>query len=168
MVSGRGRIDKLPYLGGGVPVWNTSTRVALVAAALAVGAPGSFAASPAAAASGVITMRSTEILKPQDVRDGGVSGTGRFTISGAITDKGTVTDYRKVKGNTALFRRVTVGKKGTITFLTTIQLGTASPAPWTIISGTKAYKGLHGKGTQIVDNHAPTPATFVLKGTVSK
>ena len=80
---------------------NISARVVFVAAALAVGAPSSFAAAAVAAASGVITVRSTAIDKTQDVTNGGVEGTGHFTISGAITDKGTQTDYRTVKGNTA-------------------------------------------------------------------
>ena len=34
--------------------------------------------------------------------------------------------------------------------------------------GTKAYKGLRGKGKQVVDNFSSTPATFVLKGNVSR
>jgi len=149
-------------------VWNRTILPALVATALAFAALGSFAASSQTAASGKITVRSTETLKSQDVTNGGIAGTGHFTISGAISDKGKVTDYRTLKGTTAKIRRVTVGKKGTITFLITIHLGSASPAPWTITSGTKSYKGLHGKGTQVVDNFSSTPATFVLKGTASQ
>jgi hypothetical protein len=150
-------------------MWNRAILPALAATALAVVAPGSFAASSQSAARGQITVRSTETLKSYEVTNGGVAGTGHFTISGAINDKGTVTDYSRVKGSTALIRRVTVGKKGTITFLITLHRGgSASPAPWTITSGTKAYKGLHGKGTQVVNNFRSTPATFALKGTVSQ
>lgn len=142
------------------------TSLALAAAALAVSASGSLAASEQTASSGKITVHSTEVLKAEDVTDGGVAGTGRFTISGAIGDKGTVTDYRTVKGARAIIiRRVAAGKKGTITFAITINL-TAGSAPWTIASGTRAYKGLRGKGTEVVDNYEAHPATFVLKGTV--
>jgi hypothetical protein len=49
----------------------------------------------------------------------------------------------------------------------TIYLNTGSE-PWKIVSGTKAYKGLHGKGTEVVDTWYTTPATFVMKVTVSQ
>lgn len=102
------------------------------------------------------------------VTDGSVGGTGHFTVAGAINDKGTFVGYRSVKGQIAKIRTVTVGKKGTITYVTTIHLGTESPAPWTIISGTKSYAGLHGKGRLTVDNYQSNPYTFVMKGTVSR
>ena len=95
---------------------------------------------------------------------GGVAATGRFTISGAITDKGRVTDYRTPKGNKVLIRRVVVGKDGTITFLITLYSGVQR---WTITSATKSYKGLRGSGAQTMDNTGSTPATFTLAGTVS-
>ena len=38
----------------------------------------------------------------------------------------------------------------------------------TIISGTKSYAGLHGKGRVTVDNYESNPYTFVMKGTVSR
>jgi hypothetical protein len=101
------------------------------------------------------------------VTDGGVAGTGHFTATGAITDKGTYTHYRSVKGQIAKVRSVTVGTKGTITFVITIDLSTGSSA-WTITSGTKSYVGLHGKGTLTVDNYESNPYTFVMKGTVSR
>jgi hypothetical protein len=37
-----------------------------------------------------------------------------------------------------------------------------------ITSGTKTYAKLHGQGYQVVDNYTGSPATFVLKGTVSQ
>ena len=107
-------------------------------------------------------------MKDSDVTNGGVSGTGHFTISGAIADAGAVTDYRTVKGNNVLIRRAAVGKKGTITFLITLQVSASTPGKWTITSATRIYKGLHGNGTQVVDNYTSTPATFVLAGTVSQ
>lgn len=114
--------------------------------------------------SGKITVQSTETLSAPDVTNGGAAATGNFTISGAITDKGRVTDYRTPKGNKV--RRVVVGKDGTITFLITLYSG-VEPGRWTITSATKGYKGLHGSGAQTVDNTGSTPATFTLAGTVS-
>ena len=102
------------------------------------------------------------------VTDGSVAGTGHVTFTGAINDKATFTGYRSVKGQIAKVRMVAVGKKGTITFVTTIHLNTESPAPWTITSGTKSYAGLHGKGRLTVDNFESNPYTFVMKGTVSR
>jgi hypothetical protein len=144
-----------------------TTLTALVTMALATATPCSFAALSGSAVSGGITVRSTETLKGGQVTNGGVSGTGRFTISGVITDTGNVTDYRTVKGSTARIRRVTVGAKGTITFLIVCRPA-AVACTWTITSGTKAYKGFQGKGTQVVDKYYATPAIFVLKGTVSR
>lgn len=102
------------------------------------------------------------------VTNGGVASTGHFTVTGAINDKGTYTGYRSVGGQIAKVRDVLIGKKGTITIVITIHLGTESPAPWTITSGTKSYFGLHGKGRQIVDNYESNPYSFVMKGTVSR
>jgi hypothetical protein len=89
------------------PGWRPAPlRVASAAAALGVltascGGSSQNSASTAGPepASGRITVRSTETLKSQDVTDGGVAGTGHFTISGAISDAGAVTDYRTLKGN---------------------------------------------------------------------
>jgi len=149
-----------------------TTLLALLAIALGVAVPVSFAQPPPrqqrSGPSGHITVRATETLSGSDVTDGGVAGRGRFRISGAITDKGKVTDHRTVKGSTATLRRVTVGARGTITFRITIHLGGSSPETWTITSATRAYKGLHGHGRETVDNFDDTPATFVLQGTVAR
>ena len=79
--------------------------------------------------------------------DGGVAGTGHFTASGAIADKGSVTGYRTVKGAFITLRFVSVGTKGTITFVVKIDTNVGT-SRWTIASGTKAYRGLHGKGIE--------------------
>ena len=92
--------------------------VALVAAGLASScgsSQSSTSSSPPKPGGGKITVQSTETLSAQDVTNGGVAGTGHFTISGAIADAGPETDYRTVKGTKVLIRRVVVGKKGTIT-----------------------------------------------------
>ena len=101
------------------------------------------------------------------VTDGGVSGTGHFTATGAVDDTGTYVHYRSVKDQTATVRTVNTGRKGTITIVITIDLATGSSA-WTITSGTKNYVGLHGKGTLTVDNFERDPYTFVMRGTVSR
>ncbi len=89
---------------------------------------------------------------------------------GAIADAGAVTDYRIVKGNKVLIRRVVVGKNGMITFLVTLNVSAPSTAlgRWTITSATKSYEGLHGSGKQTVDNFESSPATFALAGTVTQ
>ena len=122
--------------------------------------------SPAVPSSEV-TLAGTGNGAVNPVSDGGVAGTGHFTATGAINDKGTYTHYRSVKGQIAKVRGVNVGTKGTITFVITIDLSTGSSA-WTITSGTKSYAGLRGKGTLTVDNYASNPYTFVMKGTVSR
>jgi hypothetical protein len=122
-------------------------------------------ASPAAG--GTLTVRCSETLKSEDVTNGGVAGTGRCTLTGAISDRGAATDYRKVAGSTARIRRVVRGTKGTIVFLLTIDLSTGSE-PWTIASGSKVYAGLRGSGREVVDRFDASPAVFVMKGTVTR
>lgn len=123
---------------------NRTIVLALVATALTLTVPASFAAPSQSKAGGKVTV----IIAGQhrDVTNGGVAGRGHFTARGAITDKGTVVTYRTVKGSRITLRFVAVGKKGTITFVTKIDT-TAGRARWTITSGTKAYKGLHGQGS---------------------
>jgi hypothetical protein len=92
--------------------------------------------------------------------DGGIAGEGTFRASGAITDKGTVTAYRGVKPGLILLRFVTKGKKGAISYLVNIDT-TRRPviSRWKIESGTKAYKGLQGKGTE-TENATYTVSTL--------
>lgn len=142
------------------------TAASLAAAVLAIALSGSAAAS-SSTASGAVTVRCTETLGAGDVTNGGVSGTGRCTMRGAVSDEGTATDYRRQVANTALVRRVVAGRKGTIAFLIRIDLGAGSEPTWSVKSGTGAYRGLHGKGREVVDNFSSMPATFVMKGTVS-
>jgi len=115
-----------------------------------------------------MTVQCTENPTGQDPTDGGVWGHGRCTITGVVHDSGPATDYRTQNGTTALIRRVVSGAKGTITFVITINLTGGGGEPWKITSGTKTYTKLHGRGYEVVDNYAGTPATFVLKGTVSQ
>jgi len=112
------------------------------------------------------TMTAAQGLSPTGVTDGGVAGAGRCTITGALHDSGPATDYRTQNGETAIVRRVVTGAKGTITFMIRIDM-VSGREPWTITSGTKTYAKLHGRGNEVVDNYDGSPATFVLKGTVS-
>jgi hypothetical protein len=125
--------------------------------------------APAARSGGKsnLTVQCSENLTGQNVTNGGVSGTGRCTITGVVHDSGPATDYRTQNGETALIRRVVTGARGTITFMITIHLSSGGGEPWKITSGTKTYTKLHGRGDQVVDNYAGSPATFVLKGIVS-
>jgi hypothetical protein len=109
-----------------------------------------------------VSVRIAGANNGQDVGNGGVAGTGRFTASGAISDKGTVTTYRTKKAALIILRFVTVGKKGKITFVVKIDTNVGT-SRWTIASGTRAYKGLHGKGTER-ENAQYTVST--LTGTV--
>ena len=100
-----------------------------------------------------------------DVSDGSLAGKGTFRATGAITDSGSVLAYRTVSPDETLItlRFVAKGKKGTITYVVKVDTNT-STSRWTIVSGTKAYKGLHGKGTES-ENVGFTVST--LRGTVS-
>ena len=105
-------------------------------------------AAPSHAQAGKVTVRISGTNDNGDnVTNGGIAGTGQFTASGAIVDKGKCVAYRTLKGDHITLRFVSTGKKGTLTFVVRINtiLGISR---WTIVSGTKAYKGLHGKGVE--------------------
>jgi hypothetical protein len=104
--------------------------------------------------------------KVPPVTDGSLQGTGDFTASGAISEKGKAVAYRTMNGPLITLRFVTADKKGTITFVVKIQTNLVPvTARWTITSGTKAYKGLHGGGIES-DNTDFSVST--LRGTVSR
>lgn len=127
--------------------------------------------SPAAAARSSVSGGKVKVViagtnDRNDVRDGTLAGKGTFKASGAITDQGVALGYRRVNADGTLItlRFVTKGKKGTITYLVKINTMTGT-SRWTISSGTKAYAGLHGKGTES-ENASYTVST--LRGTVSR
>ena len=117
---------------------------------------------------GNVKVRITYSNNGQDVTNGGVAGRGHFTASGAITDTGAATIYRTQKGSLPALRItlrfVTVGKKGTITYVDKIDTSVGTSL-WTITSATRAYKGLHGQGKEY-ENSDHTLS--ILKGTVSR
>jgi hypothetical protein len=88
----------------------------------------------------------------EEVTDGGIVGEGTFRASGAVTDRGTARAYRAVSvanPGLILLRYVTKGKAGAITYIVRIDT-TRRPVTsrWTIESGTRSYKGLHGQGIE--------------------
>lgn len=115
----------------------------------------------------VVIAGTNDALEP--VTDGGITGEGTFRASGAITDSGTARGYRWLKGDEATgflisLRYVTKGKKGAITYVVRIDT-TRRPviSQWTIESGTKAYKGLQGKG---IESENATYTISTLRGNV--
>jgi streptogramin lyase len=100
---------------------------------------------------GKVTVRISDMNqghKGDAVTDGGVAGIGHFVASGAISELGKVVVYRAVKMPLITLRYVTVGKKGTITFVVKIDTRLVGVSRWTITSGTEAYKGLDGEGIE--------------------
>jgi hypothetical protein len=118
----------------------------------------------ARAAGGAVTVRVVGANDGREPEDGSLAGTGRFTAAGAITDNGKAREYRAKKDALITLLFVTVGKKGTITFRVRNDTILAT-SRWTITSGTKAYTGLHGKGTER-ENAQFTVST--LTGSVSR
>ena len=113
----------------------------------------------------VVIAGTNDALEEQT--DGGIAGEGTFRAAGAITDKGPVTAYRGVSTlneGLILLRFVTKGRKGAITYLVRIDT-TRRPviSRWTIESGTKAYKGLQGKG---IESENATYSVSTLRGKV--
>jgi hypothetical protein len=143
--------------------------VAAVGTLLTVTTPTSFAALGQLESSGKVKVVIAGTNDKLDVTDGSLAGTGTFKSTGAISDKGIALGYRTVKGDPSssagaliTLRFVTKGEKGTITYVVKIDTK-AGTSRWTIASGTKAYKGLHGKGTES-ENASFTVST--LRGTV--
>jgi hypothetical protein len=139
---------------------------AFVATLLCAAVPASFAAPAQKRASGTVTLHIRErgdANAPADV----VSGVGRFRISGAINDRGTTQARRTVKSTTVVIRRAMVGKKGTFRLVLTIPKA-GGDKTWRITSGTRAYKGLHGKGTEDSAIFSGALGDFMLSGKVSR
>ena len=87
--------------------------LAAITAVLIVASPSSFAALSRLDSGGKVRVRIAGANNGQDVRNGGVSGKGQFTATGAIADKGTVVAYRTVKGNLDTGNAVTFNGKDT-------------------------------------------------------
>jgi hypothetical protein len=155
-------------MGEGSRVRHRTIVVAVIMTFFVIAAPTSFAALSQLYADGKVVVRIAGENNGTEPTNGGVAGRGHFAARGAITDKGTTVTYRWVKGalpgGLITLRFVAVGKKGTITFVVKIDTSVGT-SRWTIASGTKAYKGLHGHGTER-ENADYTVST--LTGTVSR
>jgi hypothetical protein len=138
----------------------------LVASSLCAAVPASLAAPAQDRAGGTVTLHIRErgdANAPADV----VSGKGRFRISGAINDRGTTSARRTVKSTTVVIRRVMKGKKGTFRLVLTIPKA-GGDKTWKITSGTRAYKGVHGQGTEDSAIFSGDLGDFMLSGKVSR
>ena len=66
--------------------------------------------------------------------------------------------------NLILFRYVTKGRKGTITYAVEIHIDRLAPVSrWRIQSASKAYKGIRGEGNE---SENPSWTVTILKGKV--
>ncbi len=146
--------------------------LAAITAVVFVASSSSLAASSRLDSGGKVRVRIAGANNGQDVTNGGVAGKGKFTATGAITDQGTDVAYRTVKGSldtghaVITIRQVAKGTKGTLTFLVKVVVQPATTTSrWTITSGTRAYKGLHGAGKEY-ENADHT--VVILTGTVSR
>src|SRR4051812_17877343 len=129
---------------------NRKSTIGPIAVAVLVASSASTAATvPQSQARGSkVTVRITATSRSGgEVTNGGVAGKGRFVAVGAIKDRGTEVTYRTQRDALIKLRYVTAGRRGTITFIVKIDT-TAGTSRWTIASGTKAYRGLHGKGAE--------------------
>lgn len=99
----------------------------------------------------VVITAGTEFAGEEQT-DGGIAGLATFKASGAITDHGSDTTYRKLTGpddSVILLRYVTKGRKGGITYMVKIDTTRRPVRPrWWIESATGAYKGLQGRGDE--------------------
>jgi hypothetical protein len=138
-------------MGEGRRVRQRTIMVAVIMIFVVVAAPTSLAALSRLHAGGKIVVRVAGGNNFKEPTNGGVAGRGHFTARGAITDNGTTVTNRWVKGSLPggliTLRVVTVGKKGTISYVVKIDTSVGT-SRWTIASGTKAYRGLHGRGTE--------------------
>jgi hypothetical protein len=145
---------------------NRAVVLGFAATLLCAAVPTSLAAPVQKRAGGTVTLHIRErgdADAPADV----VSGVGRFRISGAINDRGTTKAHRTVKSTTVVIRRVMVGKKGTFRLVLTIPKA-GGDKTWRITSGTRVYRGLHGKGTEDSAVFSGDLGDFMLSGKVSR
>lgn len=159
---------------GSSPIWLgalvLAVAICVAVVAIAISSGGNDAKVAAAATSDrkpvKVIIAGTNDAK-EEVTDGGIVGEGTFTASGAIADKGTVTAYRGLSilnEGLILLRFVTKGRDGGITYMVRIDT-TRRPviSRWTIESGTRAYKGLRGKG---IETENATYTVSTLRGKV--
>ena len=90
------------------------------------------------------------------------TGRGRFTISGAIADRGTFLRQRHGLGGPLMYTGRLLGARGTIT-ITGQEWG-----PWRIFGRTGAYAGLRGHSTRpVLGDFSGAGLRMIMIGTVS-
>ena len=132
---------------------------------------------PAAPSSGTTTTSTTTASGPQvvfhlkgktpasdSVRGGG--GSGKFTVSGTVTDSGTFVDYRRQKGDTILIRRVLTGKNGKVTVVIHIST-TEGDKGWKVTTGSGSYAGAQGKGEELGGVDAAGNIDITMNGSLT-
>jgi hypothetical protein len=145
---------------------NRAVVLGFAATVLCAVLPASLAAPAQKRAGGTVTLHIRERGDANDAADVS-SAAGRFRISGAINDRGTTRARRTVGSTTVVIRRTMVGKKGTFRLVLTIPKAGGDKV-WRIASGTRAYRGLHGKGTEDSAIFSGTLGDFMLSGKVSR
>jgi hypothetical protein len=76
----------------------------------------------------------------------GASGHGKFTSRGVVADTGLVAGEKRVSPKRVRLKLTMTGVGGTFRVLVLQTCGSAR-STWTIVTGTKAYRGISGKGT---------------------
>ena len=141
-----------------------SVAALLVALAVEVGlstaAPGTFNADASGAREGRVRIDIVgRYTGPQPGAFESRIAHGRFTLSGALSDRGIFEDYRH--GNHARVRTL-FGAKGYFA------IAFVGPSPnWRVGQGTFAYTGLRGRGTGR-GGHSPGPFEITMVGRVSQ
>ena len=104
----------------------------------------------------VAASKPVRIITVADYKPGQTAGSGTFTASGGIADRGTFS----VKASRSKTSWLFVGGRGTI------KAQDDANGRWIITRGTKAYARLTGKGTQVYPTYTPR-FRMVWNGTVT-
>src|SRR6266849_3815205 len=107
-------------------------------------------AAPALASPARVQLHGT-VKIVEDGRPASGGDVGKFKMTGAFLDSGTLrTNFVSASGSVVHLRRLLVGARGRIVFKLAITSNGTNVGPikgvWTILSGTGAYAGLHGRG----------------------
>jgi hypothetical protein len=134
--------------------------VCLVTAGLAMFVAPAMQAGSTPAANGKVRV----VLSGKSL--GARGDSGRFTMSGALSDRGRFWQQAEVDFAGI---RILYGAKGRIRIYVVTRQGPRASVAWRIIKGTKAYAGLRGRGTEREANVDPRrPGRFLstMTGTV--
>jgi hypothetical protein len=96
-------------------------------------------------------------------------GAGRFTLSGALSDRGSVAGRRPalaVRRGRGAETLTLEGRAGTIT-IAFVGAGAMADADWAIRSASGAYRGLRGSGVIASRRVVPGAIREVLRGSIT-